>query len=303
MNRGAAVTFDRYAVRRLNPFAGVVQVVAGDNARAISLDGRAWEIQVLAEAPSDWWGSPGEHHGAMRFFRFGIWTGANGLRKVPVNPIMDIGAMLDASAPVIDALSDPATPPPFDLADTLELWLLDQSRQPLALLATATPGEPLPALHQGRWCAAPLNDRNLGREPADGAPPAADELEVMVQRNAVGAARWFRRSAPGSGPGHATDGDHQESPPAHAFPELPVRDHWTSETEQALVDLWIRRAAPRLLCLPYLDDATRARLEPLAREQAADVDMLWRLYPRLLDDGFVKAARIEARLRTSAVRG
>ena len=297
------MTFDRYAVRRLNPFAGVVQVLAGDNARAISLDGRGWEIQVLAEAPSDCWGSLSEHHGAMRFFRFGVWTGSTGLRKVPVNPIMDIGAMLDASAPVIDALSDPATRPPFDLADTLELWLLDHRQQPLALLATATPEEPLAALHQRRWCAAPLNDRNLGGERADGESPAADELEVMVRRNAVGAAEWFRRPAPGSGPGHAIDGDDQQPLPAHAFPELPILDRWNDAAEQALVDLWIRRAAPRLLCLPYLDDTTRARLEPLAREQAVDVDMLWRLYPRLLDNGFVKAARIEARLRTSAVRG
>ena len=115
------MTFHRYAVRRLNPFAGVVQVVSGDNARAISLDGRAWEIQVLAESPNDCWGSLSEHHGAMRFFRFGIWTGATGLRNVPVNPIMDIGAMLDASKPVIDALSEPTNRPPFDLADTLEL--------------------------------------------------------------------------------------------------------------------------------------------------------------------------------------
>ena len=87
------------------------------------------------------------------------------------------------------------------------------------------------------------------------------------------------------------------------FPELPVRDQWPSEAEQALMDRWIQRMAPRLLCLPYLDDATRARLEPLAREQAVDVDMLWRLYPRLMDNGFVKAARIEARLRTSSARG
>jgi hypothetical protein len=297
------VTFDRYAVRRLNPFAGVVQVVAGDNARAISLDGRAWEIQVLAEAPKDCWGSPSEHHGALRFFRFGIWTGSGGLRKVPVNPIMDIGAMLDASSPVIDALSDPASRPPFDLADTLELWLLDHHRQPLALLATATPGEPLAALQQRRWCAAPLDDRNLGPERTDGESPAADELEIMVRRNATGAAKWIRRTAPGSGPGHATDGDDQGPIPAHAFPELPVRDQWPSEAEQALMDRWIQRAAPRLLCLPYLDDATRARLEPLAREQAVDVDMLWRLYPRLMDNGFVKAARIEARLRTSSARG
>ena len=297
------MTFDRYAVRRLNPFAGVVQVVSGDNARAISLDGRRWEIQVLAEAPNDCWGSPSEHHGALRFFRFGIWTGTDGLRKVPVNPIMDIGAMLDASSPVIDALSDPASRPPFHLADTLELWLLDHQRQPLALLATATPGEPLAALQQQRWCAAPLDDRDLGRKRVDGESPAADELEVMVRRSATGAAIWFRRKAPGSGPGCAADGDDQDPIPADTFPELPVRDHWPSEAEQALMDRWIQRMAPRLLCLPYLEDATRARLEPLAREQAVDVDMLWRLYPRLMDNGFVKAARIEARLRTSSARG
>ena len=34
-----------YAVRRLNPFQGVIQIIKSDTARALSLDGINWEIQ------------------------------------------------------------------------------------------------------------------------------------------------------------------------------------------------------------------------------------------------------------------
>jgi len=42
-------TFTIFSIRRLNPFKGVLQVVLGDKARALSANGKVWEIQVLSD--------------------------------------------------------------------------------------------------------------------------------------------------------------------------------------------------------------------------------------------------------------
>ncbi len=297
------MSFRHYAVRRLNPFAGVAQVVASEEARAISLDGSKWEVQVIAEVPNDCWGSLSDKHRETRFFRFGIWSQSSGLRKVPINPIMDIGAMLEASAPITGELRGIEKKVPFPLADALELWLLDHRQNPLALLASAVPGENLAPLRQRRWCAAPLNDRNLGGERGDGESPIADNLEALIRRQGQGTVQWFRRTAPGSGPGIRLDDSGDTRFAADLFPQLPVRSLWKDTDEQALIDTWIRRLSPQILCLPYLDPVTRTTIESMAHDFALEVASVWRMYPPSVDMEFINSARIEARLRTSAAGG
>ena len=297
------MSFVRYAVRRLNPFGGVAQVIAGDAARAISVDGARWEIQVVAEAPRDLWGSLSPHVHQTRFFRFGIWSSETGLRRVPVNPIMDIGAMLEAAAPLVADVEAAADRVPFPLADVLEFWLLDPRGQPVALLTSATPGEDLSMLNERRWCAAPMSDRNLGSPRPPDRAPVADEVESLVRRTAgPGTRRWFRRASPGVGPGTPVVDTGVDTPPlpAGAFPELPLRTRWPAEREQALVDRWMEWAAPRLLCLPYLGAAARTRLEKAARRNADEVSALWRIYPQAVDAELIRASRVESRLRHAA---
>jgi hypothetical protein len=297
------VTFAHYSVRRLNPFGGIAQVIAGDVARAISLDGARWEIQVLAEAPNDLWGSLNRHAHHRRFFRFGIWSLETGLRRVPVNPIMDIGTMLDTASPLMAEVEAATALLPFPLTDALELWLLDGKGQPLALLMSATPGEDLSSLRERRWCAAPMSDRNLGCPRHSDRSPVADDLESLVRRVAgPGTTRWFRRTAPGTGAGFPLEPAHASAPPLDAgvYPELPLPAEWTPPREQALVDLWIEWAAPRLLCLPYLSAPMRTRLEKAARQNALEVSALWRIYPHEVDPELIRTARVESRLRRAA---
>ena len=45
------------ALRRLDPFRGVIQLVIAGSARAASSDGWNWEIQVYADRPGDLWAS------------------------------------------------------------------------------------------------------------------------------------------------------------------------------------------------------------------------------------------------------
>ena len=59
--------------------------------------------------------------------------------------------------------------------------------------------------------------------------------------------------------------------------------------------------APFLLMLCDIYDRTRDRLEHAARTRALEVDAFYRLYPKVLNIGLLKAMRVEARLRQSRV--
>jgi len=305
----------RYSLRRVNPFEGVVQVLEVDAARAISRDGIEWEIQVEAESPNSLWGSINAGSTVRRFFRFGLWSRQRGLWRVPVNPMLNIGEMLEESEELLGALQASLDELPFPPADRFELWLLDAQALPLALLATVDEPERIPEIHPDPWQAARLADHGfhsqlLDREPTQ--PGEADNprrhpaaVEALI-REAAGHApvqQWFERRADGAGHGLP-----HRVPPALAgrelgaaqFPELPWRDRWDDARGAALMADYVAWAAPRLLTLHGLSDRTRARLEAAARQQAVAVDALFQLYPRILDRGLVDAARVEARLRRSA---
>ena len=93
-----------YAVRQLNPFQGMVQVAELEDARALSLDGVHWEIQVQCEQPEHTWRSSNQGDPEMRYLRFGTWSHATGLRRVPLSPILDLDLLLGASAALTEQL-------------------------------------------------------------------------------------------------------------------------------------------------------------------------------------------------------
>ncbi|MFZ0791605.1 MAG: hypothetical protein WAM94_18480, partial [Chromatiaceae bacterium] len=125
-----------FSLRRVNPFQGVVAVVKTTGGRALSVNGRDWQIQVLAHPPRGLWSRGGDQE-ALRYFRFGAWSAEDGLSQVPLNPILDAGLMLAESEQLIDQARAAAVNLPFPLAPELEHWLLDREGAPLALLGTA----------------------------------------------------------------------------------------------------------------------------------------------------------------------
>lgn len=68
----------RHALRRLNPFLGVMQVVENAAGRALSVDGVNWEIQLRSTLPAGW-GVLNRGRGENVFFRFGVWSRAEGM--------------------------------------------------------------------------------------------------------------------------------------------------------------------------------------------------------------------------------
>jgi hypothetical protein len=298
-----------YAVRRLNPFMGVLQVVEIPGGRALSQDGHQWELQVEAERPEHTWGSIEPTRMARQFFRFGGWNAEQGLSRVPANPLLDLGAMLTASEQLVAALRETLPQLPFAFEDRYECWWLDAQQQPLALLASTTENRFTEQIRVQGWQATLATDptfvapsleaRGIPRQDAQGPRRHAAVLERQVQ-DAVGAApnrAWYRRRAEGDG---AALDPHLAALPATAFPALPLRMHWPDPDQQALVDDYLAWLAPRLLTLDGLDDRLRGELERAACAQAVLLAEHYALYPRVLQRERLDAARVEARLRRTA---
>lgn len=302
-----------YAVRRANPFMGVTHVLATPDARALSANGVLWELQVLADRPETLWGSVNTGRNVRQYFRFGLWSAGEGLSRVPINPILNIGEMLSASDELLEALEAHLPELPFPAADRFELWLLDSERQrPIALLATAEGAEHLGAIRLDSWQATTLSERSfVAPTLVQGADASCDLTNPRWQAAAVEAivksaagwppvAQWFERDGSGRGVGLP----HRVAPAladrvlgADDFPELLIREIWPSPEDTALVSDYVAWCAPRLLALDNLSDRTRERLEPLACTQPLLVDTLFRLYPRVIDRTLLDRARVEARLR------
>ncbi len=307
---GACAQGRCFSLRRANPFLGLVAVVKTSGGRALSFDGRSWQLQVLAHPPRGLWTREG-HQDRLQYFGFGLWSERTGVRRVPLNPILDAGSMLAESESLIGLVRASQKDLPYPLAKELELWLLDREQAPLALLANALEGTDLDELGTPAWSAGATPERPfVSRTLQDTDSAAGDErppqqhaivLERLVKSTAGRHLnrQWFRREADGSGLGldhRAPEGLAGRHLPADAFPGLPLRTLWPEDADCALVGEWVDWVAPYLLTLPGIQDGLREHLEQQAARTPLLVDALWRLFPRVLDRDLLSRARVEARL-------
>jgi len=304
-----------HALRRLGPFRGTLQVVQVEDGRAFSANGESWKMELLSRKPvrrSGPWGDLGPAAAERRYFTYGMWSRRGGLERVPLNAILGDQSDHPALAPLLQALAD-APPLPFELADHLELWLLDATDDlPLALLRSQVGDDappPVPRTQLG-WRAL-SHDATGGAAPAAGQPGeeltghGAPALEQQVIARAGGVARraqWFRRRG-GGGQGLGVLGEagalEARHLPAAAFPPLLVREAWPQEAEQRRMDAYIRRLAAALLTLP-LEPQLRRRLETLAARHPRRLYGYHRLLPAVMDRERVNAALVAARLELAA---
>ena len=297
-----------YAVRRVNPFEGVLQVVEGHDARAYSPNGHIWQIQVLARRPDHTWRSFSDVQPIEQFFNFGLWDAQGGLQRVPANPVMDIGAMAAAAGRVTDILRQRLERLPFPLIDAYECWATDYRGNPVALLATTEDCDMIPAIRAGRWQATRLADHGFVSPSltARGIPASgelgprqhAEHLERQVRRLGQHKA-WFRRRPDGSGERIAPPCD-GAALPAPALPALGLTTDWDDVQASELACDYLAWQAPRLLMLQGIDETQRRWLERHACRQAIELAACFRLIPRILDHAALEAARVEARLRQAA---
>lgn len=280
-----------YALRRVNPYRGVVQIVEAGEVTAHSFDGLTWHLRA------------DDGYGWVR--PTGVWVAGEGLKVGHVANLGDILPALETPPPL-----------PFPILDTQELWLLDKaSGLPLALLACDRAQVKHSERPEADWHPFALSYTGFHsptlaeREQSDPHPPPRhrDVLARLVNQAARphAAAQWFQRDQSGEGIG---DGGLRIPPewrgrrlPHDAFPELLVREPWNSRLEKSVIADYHASLAPTLLCWPRLSTATRGRLEALACAQPQALARIHRLLPVMLDAARIQAALVAARLEQAAM--
>jgi hypothetical protein len=282
-----------YAIRRVNPFLGVLQVIETEGGRAISSNGVVWEIELRTER-SGMWGSLNKNAKEAVYYRFGLWSAEAGLVNRPLAPHLDRDPLTMQSTRLIECIAQRLKHMPFKLVDNRELWLFDkEERQPLVLLASLKPGDKAPSPEPKYWkpCLGANGVASQYRF------PESRDLEKLVERTAsLNICKyWVNRQDDGSGMLEAKG----ESIKVEAFPSFLINEEWPDEKDVSLVNNYIAWVAPSLLTLQNLGDAERVRLENSLNVQAVSVEHHWHLYPETVDEIKLTAARVQCRLQKS----
>ncbi len=307
-----------FSLRRLSPFRGTIQVVEVSEARAFSLDGLGWTIQLLSQRPirETVWGNIGPVKSERRYFTFGRRSDEGKLVRVPIDPSLGDQSGHAALDPLLIAI-DTRPELPFSAVDHLELWLLDRKEGlPLALLQS-TRDTDIPAIAPpAKWLALPFDEGSfhspglMVHAPDDKTTHDRRQHRAVLERLVAGRAgqparlQWFQRDADGRG--EAVTGENldriqeERKLGREAFPELLLRDEWSAARDSALVHDYLEWQAPLLLTLPSLARDTRERLEKAARRRATVLYQYRRLIPEVVNWDVVKPALVEAVIRLTA---
>jgi len=298
-----------YAIRLLNPYQGVAQIVEVDGARAVSNDGVKWRLQLRNAIYKSPWSSLAVAETDRRFFIYGVWSQQLGLVRTPIHPSLYQDHVEATAQELIQAISRYQGNVPFPLRDTLELWLIKPSSRPVALLASSLPRATPPELHSLLWQPSPNTDRpfvsEAYRDILDRASinsPAQDLLLDLVNRRCKPPlqALWIERDANGDGTilqDHK--GKRQRTPehlPAQAFPPCLLTEDWQSAQTGQLVKDYLNWQAPMLLMLP-LPPEHRRNLELQAQQRPLSVHTYHRLYPDITDKTLLNKILVEAVMR------
>ena len=280
-----------YAVRRVNPFLGVLQIIETPGGRAISANGVVWDIEVLAERGAAW-GSLNQNRNKLAFHRYGLWSLQDGLVSRPLAPHLDTDPLTHKCNTLISCVRDRLDQLPFQLEDNLELWLFDKDRrQPLALLASAIPGSRRPSPEPRYWSSS----IGAAGVPSQRRLPGARQLEAMVTQLAGFniCKHWVMRQQDGSG---VFESD-ETMITAASFPPFLLSDDWPETEQKNLVSSYFDWIAPSLLTLQHLSRSQRQRLEKSLTTQAVSVEHHPHLYPEIIEDKYLTAARVQCRLQ------
>lgn len=282
-----------YALRRLNPYRGLVMVVDVGNASAHSSDGLAWHLRA------------DDGYGWVR--PSGVWVAGEGLTLGHAADQADLIAALE---------TQPAMP--FPLADSVELWLINkETGLPLALLAADRAATHAPGPINPEWF--PFVEKYTGfvsptlAARAEGNPYGRaqhNEFVAQVVNQAArpnASAQWFFRNEQGGGVG--LEG-HRMEPGwmgrqlgVEAFPELIVSEKWNNRLEQSVISDYHAWLAPLLLVLPSLSDETRERLEAATVFRPQWLLRTHRLLPKVLNHDRLNAALVAAKLEAAVAEG
>ncbi len=279
-----------YAIRRVNPFLGVLQIIKNSSGRAISANGVVWDIEVSADEND--WTSLAQTNENDVYIRYGLWSAEEGLVSRPLNPHGADDPLTDKCLSVIQAIQSNLENIPFKLQDTRELWLFDSDTlTPLALLAAMRPQD-RPVSPEPRYWSSCLG--------ADGVSSQyrfaeSRELEQQVKARAGFNIKkyWLQRQPDGSALKEATE----ERIPAELIPPFLIAQQWENPLERKRAQAYMEWIAPSLLTLQMINAEQRLKLEQKLNVQAVSVEHHWRLYPKIIQQKYIKSARIQCQLQ------
>lgn len=293
-----------FAQRLLNPFRGAMYTIKYGGAEAVTTDGLRWDIYVANDALLDNFFDTSRIQ--ISDIRYGSWSAVRGLKRGPLYPSEDFRQMEEQGAVVYEHLLRIHRDIPFPFKDRFELWLLDTNGRPLALLHSAVAENDLALDLAPEWSTGfAARDRFV--------TPVAQELGLASRHLAASdylaryingragkepCAQWFWRDKDGTGRGL----EGIRLPPElegrtvdrEMFPALFLSEAGHDDAHRRLIEDFRDWQAVWLLVLPQITPALRRHLEQCVRRQSVLVESQYRLYPDIIDDSAIKAARVEA---------
>lgn len=274
-----------YSQRLMPPYSGQVQIAESDRARALTMDGKNWEIHFCYAAHL---GAGSSGQSGQRSYRRAAYINPEELREIQMRTAQECKDVDERILELADFLTTASLP--FPAADRFEYWLLDRTDGlPLALIFSCTEASQMSTYpERPEWTALPaavLPIKTTPEEQSRNAPPVNHQLESLVASRAGSrpVARWFER-----------DLDEADS-----FPACLIREDWQDPTGHQLCQRYIKRQSTRLLMLHNLKYEDRLRLEIAAKNHIFEVARFFPLYPEIADEMLMNAMRVEARLRGS----
>ena len=275
----------RFAQRLLNPFHGVIQVIAIEHAEAESTDGINWVLYVTHEDIVS--------HTGMSEVRYGSWNQQDGIqlsmvRGTETNNIIDsIGEKLTA------AVKKYANTIPFPLNDCYECWLLSEDGQLLALLETVDSADKKQSFDNSTWQPGTDAIESFLSEHGD-----AETLKKLINKRAGEHSRtlWVRRKQTEFGFSGDAITDNDETIPAVAIPQRLLQESWGNAEDNRLVKDYLAWQAPWLLQLNNYDDDKRRAIETQAWQRPVLCAKQYHLFAKVLDKKQLKVVRVQARL-------
>jgi len=299
-----------YSERILNPFRGVMNVISTGDADAVTIDGVNWDLYVhdhfdcTADQPEEFTQID------MPDIRYGKWNRETGFVRAPALPSYHYEKIQQIGSTLFKVLLKHANQIPFAFKDNYELWLLDkENNEPLALLDSVCSNQEIHDPCTLTWKSGIRCQKFFSSQilPAIREHEThADMLNEIVNSRAGNqpGAQWFYRKCNGYGIGlNAINIDEKyigrELSP-RLFPRMFVEQNWNCKSTSALFNDFIEWLSPWLLLLDFLKDNQRKSLEATARKQALLVDEMHLLYPKVISEKDINAARVEAAIRKAA---
>lgn len=306
-----------YRRRQLGPFEGLVIQLDADFGYAQSFDSVEWRIfTAYMQRPHvphrQQYGTGGQqafyaigpfapHDAYIQYALYGKWSSKAGLTRYPMELALPIAEMQFQGQRLTEHLLTADLERDFPHLDHYELWSLDSANQPACLLRSALDPPHLDATKHGHpeaWTGFARGDLSFRSNTLSAMQPKVTQHHHIWLEQRINAAlpspakaQWFVRHTDGSAEGlvaiNVEDSLHRRELTSEDFPELLLKTHWEDPILTQVVSEFLLARSPWLLCLGQMSDSTRAELEKAARHYPAEVKMLYKTYPKIIDQNLL----------------